>query len=35
VLEKYTDLSDLLALDPPMPGIRDIPRHMPGSGPGG
>ena len=25
VLEKYTDLGDLLALDPPMPGLTDIP----------
>ena len=25
VLEVYTDMSDLLALDPPMPGLADIP----------
>ena len=25
VLEKYTDLGDLYALDPPMPGLTDIP----------
>jgi Coenzyme PQQ synthesis protein D (PqqD) len=24
-LEKYADMADLLALDPPMPGLRDIP----------
>jgi hypothetical protein len=30
-LEKYSDMSDLLALDPPMPGIRDIPWQAPDS----
>jgi hypothetical protein len=25
VLEAYTDMADLLALDPPMPGLSDIP----------
>ena len=29
VLDKYTDMSDLLALDPPMPGLRDIPWQAP------
>jgi Coenzyme PQQ synthesis protein D (PqqD) len=24
-LEKYTDMADLMALDPPMPGIREVP----------
>jgi hypothetical protein len=24
-LEKYTDMSDMLALDPPLPGIRELP----------
>ena len=29
VLEKYSDMSDLLALDPPMPGLTDIPWQPP------
>jgi hypothetical protein len=29
VLEVYTDMSDLLALDPPMPGLADIPWRDP------
>ena len=29
VLEVYTDMSDLLALDPPMPGLADIPWRGP------
>jgi hypothetical protein len=28
-LEKYTDMSDMLALDPPLPGIRDVPWQAP------
>jgi hypothetical protein len=28
-LEVYTDMSDLLALDPPMPGLADIPGRGP------
>ncbi len=28
-LEKYSDMADLLALDPPMPGIKDIPWERP------
>ena len=28
-LDKYTDLGDLLALDPPMPGLADIPWTSP------
>jgi hypothetical protein len=30
-LEKYEDMSDLLALDPPMPGLTDIPWQAPGT----
>jgi hypothetical protein len=33
VLEVYTDMSDLLALDPPMPGLADIPWRGPDAGP--
>lgn len=33
VLEVYTDMSDLLALDPPMPGLADIPWRDPDSSP--
>ena len=29
-LEAYRDMEDLLALDPPMPGLRDIPWQSPG-----
>jgi hypothetical protein len=28
-LEKYTDMSEMLALDPPLPGIRDVPWQAP------
>jgi hypothetical protein len=31
-LEKYTDMSEMLALDPPLPGIRDVPWQDPESG---
>jgi len=31
VLEAYTDMADLLALDPPMPGLSDIPWSGPDS----
>jgi Coenzyme PQQ synthesis protein D (PqqD) len=31
-LEVYTDMSDLLALDPPMPGLADIPWRDPDGG---
>jgi hypothetical protein len=30
-LEKYSDMADLLALDPPMPGIENIPWRKPGT----
>ncbi len=30
-LEVYTDMGDLLALDPPMPGLKDIPWEPPRS----
>jgi hypothetical protein len=30
-LEKYEDMADLLALDPPMPGIENIPWRKPGT----
>jgi hypothetical protein len=30
-LEVYTDMGDLLALDPPMPGLKDIPWEPPSS----
>jgi len=33
VLEVYTDMSDLLALDPPMPGLADIPWQDPDTAP--
>ena len=33
VLEVYTDMSDLLALDPPMPGLADIPWRDPDTTP--
>ena len=33
VLEVYTDMSDLLALDPPMPGLSDIPWEGAGDAP--
>ena len=29
VLEAYRDMEDLLALDPPMPGLRDVPWQQP------
>ncbi|MEZ5101556.1 MAG: PqqD family peptide modification chaperone [Thermoleophilia bacterium] len=29
LLEVYTDMGDLLALDPPMPGLQDIPWEAP------
>jgi len=29
VLEAYRDMEDLLALDPPMPGLRDVPWQSP------
>lgn len=32
LLEVYTDMSDLLALDPPMPGLADIPWRDPDTG---
>ena len=32
-LEVYTDMADLLALDPPMPGLADIPWRDPDTGP--
>jgi hypothetical protein len=32
-LEVYTDMSDLLALDPPMPGLADIPWRGPDDAP--
>ena len=28
-LEKYTDMADMLALDPPLPGLKDIPWKTP------
>jgi hypothetical protein len=31
-LEKYTDMSEMLALDPPLPGIRGVPWQDPESG---
>jgi len=31
-LERYTDMSEMLALDPPLPGIRDIPWQAPEGG---
>ena len=31
-LERYTDMSEMLALDPPLPGIRDVPWQDPESG---
>ena len=33
MLEVYTDMSDLLALDPPMPGLADIPWRDPDTPP--
>lgn len=32
-LDAYTDMSDLLALDPPMPGLADIPWRDPDTSP--
>jgi hypothetical protein len=32
VLNKYSDLGDLLALDPPMPGLDDVPWEEPSRG---
>jgi hypothetical protein len=29
-LHKYTDMADMLALDPPLPGLKDIPWKRPG-----
>jgi len=28
-LDKYTDMQEMLALDPPLPGIEDIPWEPP------
>jgi hypothetical protein len=30
-LQAYTDMGDMLALDPPMPGLKDVPWRAPGA----
>jgi hypothetical protein len=29
ILEKYSDMADMFALDPPLPGLADVPAHEP------